>query len=87
MQWKPVNERKKMSRRKYVGDNKRRKWEYQCGHCGGWFSDNEIEVDHIVEAGSLRSFEDLAGFCERLFCEVDGLECLCKECHKKKTHA
>ncbi len=48
---------------------------------------NNCEVDHLVECGSLRSFEDLSGFTERLFCGAEGLRVLCKPCHHEKTHA
>jgi hypothetical protein len=30
---------------------------------------------------------DLPSFVERMFCEVDGLQVLCKSCHKDKTAA
>lgn len=90
--WKPIAEAKKLSRRVYKGKNKRQKWEYQCATCKQWFSDKEIAVDHIEEAGTLKSGDDLKGFIERLFCEVDGLQVLCNKrkdekesCHKKKT--
>lgn len=83
--WKPVSDAKQRARRDYKGVNKRQKYEYQCAICEGWFPDKEIEVDHIVPAGSLRSSDDLKGFVERLFVEVDGLRVLCKQCHLKVT--
>lgn len=83
--WKPVAEAKKRAKRKYTGTNKRQKFEYQCNECKNWFPDKEIHVDHIVPAGQLNSFDDLPGFVQRLFCEVDGLQCLCKTCHDRKT--
>lgn len=90
--WKPVTEAKNRAKRRYVGKNKRQQWEYQCNHCQEWFADKEIAVDHIVEAGTLTRGEDLKGFVERLFCEVDGFQVLCNKrsdgkesCHKKKT--
>lgn len=43
-------------------------------------------IDHKVDAGSLKSFDDLSGFAERLFCSIDDLQILCYHCHKKKTH-
>ena len=85
MVWKPINEVKKEARRPYVGENKRRKWKYQCAACKNYFSDKEIQVDHKIEAGSLKSGKDLEGFVERLFCEKEGLQVVCKACHKKKT--
>jgi hypothetical protein len=83
---------KEAARRVYKGDNKRQKWEYKCAQCKGWFSEKEIAIDHIVEAGSLKSGQDLEKFVNQLFCEKDGLQVLCNKrldnkesCHKKKT--
>jgi hypothetical protein len=44
------------------------------------------QVDHKIDAGSLKSFDDLSGFAERLFCHPDELQVLCYHCHHKKTH-
>lgn len=92
MYWKPVSQCKINARRKNTGANKRVKWQYQCAICKDWFEDKEIAVDHVIEAGSLTCPEDLAGFIERLFPEVDGFQVLCNKrkdgkesCHKKKT--
>lgn len=52
--------------------------------CCNWFPGKEIEVDHIVPAGRLRSFEDIGGFVERLFCERENLMVLCEQCHRDK---
>jgi hypothetical protein len=85
--WKPIKTARDASRVPYVGPNKLRKWSYRCSGCSGLFSSKEIEVDHIAEAGSLKSFEDIPGFIQRLFCDSSGLKVLCKEhCHHKKTH-
>ena len=62
------------------------KWEYQCADCKDWFLRKEVDIDHIVPCGTLKSFKDLSLFCERLFVEKEGLQVLCKVCHKKKTH-
>lgn len=90
--WKPIAECKKLVKRAYKGKNKSQKWEYQCKHCQEWFMEKEIAVDHIVEAGTLTCGDDLKGFIERLFCEIDGFQVLCNKrfdgkesCHKKKT--
>lgn len=83
--WKPISQCKQNARRKYKGSNKRQKWEYQCAICTNWFSDKQINVDHITPAGQLQSANDLPMFVEKLFCEVGGLQCLCKGCHDVKT--
>lgn len=83
--WPPKWEVLKTAQRPYKGSDKRCKWEYQCAECGGWFKSTDISVDHITPAGSLNTFDDLPGFCQRLFCGVEGLQCLCKTCHNRKT--
>jgi len=85
--WKPIALCKQKARRTYKGSNKRQKFEYQCALCNGWFPEKLINVDHITPAGSLNCAQDLPGFVERLFCEVDGLQVLCETCHDKKTKA
>lgn len=84
--WKPVSECKQKSKRPYKGPNKRQKFEYQCNYCKFWFPEKEINVDHIIPAGTLTCANDLPGFVERLFVEVDGLHCLCTSCHQIKTN-
>ena len=83
--WKPITQCKMSSRRTYKGPNKRQKFEYQCNSCKAWFPEKQINVDHIKPAGSLNCKEDLAGFVERLFCELDNLQVLCESCHDVKT--
>lgn len=86
MYWKPVQDAKNKARRTYKGENKRQKFEYQCCKCNKWFKGDEVEINHIVPAGSLKSGNDLKDFVERLFCEKENLECLCKSCHLKITN-
>lgn len=83
--WKPISEAKAKAKRSYKGPLKRQKFEYQCAKCLQWFPDKNINVDHIIPAGSLKCANDLPGFVERLFCEVDNLQVLCSNCHDKKT--
>jgi 5-methylcytosine-specific restriction endonuclease McrA len=83
--WKPITQCRMSARRPYKGTNKRQKFEYQCNQCKNWFPDKQIAVDHKIPAGSLNSGDDLKGFVERLFCEVEHLQCLCSNCHDIKT--
>lgn len=83
--WKPVQQCRDEARRPYTGKDKRTKWEYQCRKCENWFPAKEIQIDHIIEAGSLQSGDDLKGFVERLFVEKQGLQPLCTNCHYIKT--
>jgi 5-methylcytosine-specific restriction endonuclease McrA len=82
--WKPANEVAKDNRRAITKG--RLKWEYQCKSCKDWFLRKDVQVDHIIECGTLKTFEDLSLFSERLFVEKDGLQILCTECHNRKTH-
>ena len=83
--WKPILECKQKAKRKYVGENKRQKWEYQCNHCKNWFPEKEICVDHIYPVGTLKCVEDLPKFVENLYCEIDKLQVLCDKHHNAKT--
>lgn len=85
----------------YEGKGKR-KYSIVCAECRGHYGLAEKiaitgkngklrhvkawNVDHIVDAGSLKHFEDLTGFADRLFCKTEGLQILCKLCHDRKTH-
>lgn len=64
-----------------------RKTYYECDSCSDLFTTKEVAVDHIEPCGSLKKYEDLPGFVERLFCEEDNLQLLCNECHATKTKA
>ena len=84
--WKPIDECKKRAKRQYKGPNKRQKFEYQCNECKEYFPDKQVNVDHIIPAGELTSLNHLPKFVERLFCEVDGLQLLCIQCHDIKSN-
>lgn len=78
---------RKKKRKPYDGPNKLQKWTYQCEVCQKWFMQKETVIDHRLPCGTLKRYEDLAGFTERLFCEEEGLQIVCKACHKAKTKA
>ena len=84
--WKPIQQTKLNAKRKYVGENKRQKFEYKCNVCKKWFPDKEIAIDHIKPVGSLKSALDLPKFVETLFCEVDNLQTICTSCHLIKSN-
>ena len=83
--WPPKYEVMADARRKYTGKNPRQKYEFQCAECRKWWKQTEVEVDHITPCGSLKAFEDLPGFVERMFCGKEGLRVVCKPCHKAIT--
>lgn len=83
--WKPILLAKEKAKRPYQGNNKKQKYEYQCNACKKWYAAKSVQVDHVIPAGNLQSANDLPGFVERLFCEVDNLQVLCTDCHDAKT--
>jgi len=80
--WKPRLLCLNKAKRPYVGTNKRQRFEYLCSHCKGYFKQTDVEVNHRIPAGTLKCAEDLPLFVTNLFCEVDGLEVVCKKCHE-----
>lgn len=75
-----------LNKAKRTVEGQRHKYEYKCSECEQWFKAKEVEVDHIVPVGSLKDYPDLPAFVERLFVNEEGLRCICKPCHRKKTH-
>lgn len=84
MRWPPKYDVLKDAKRDAIGKG-RLKFEYQCKECEEWYPQKEVDVDHIVPAGSLLKYEDLPQFVERLLPPKEGLQVLCKTCHKEKT--
>ncbi len=80
--WLPRINCLKDARRPAQSQNKRLKWEFLCSSCKLYFPQKEVEAHHLIEAGSLKSAEDLPSFIEKLFSET-GWVCLCKACHLK----
>lgn len=84
--WKPMVDVLEKASRAYKGSNKLQKKEYQCKSCLEWFKRREVQIDHIEECGSLRTYEDLVPFLKRLTREEpEAYQVLCRDCHKKKT--
>ena len=83
--WPPKYECLKAASRPYVGPDKRRKTERQCAHCKEWFPTTQTQADHIIPAGRLATWDDVVPFMQRAFVPVEGYQCLCTDCHSKKT--
>lgn len=84
--WKPALSALDAAHRPYKGPNKRLKNEYKCATCNEWFPRKNVEINHKIPCGSLKSYEDVPSFLGRMFCEdVKGYSVLCKECHKAET--
>ena len=60
--------------------------EYLCTVCQDWFMKKDIQVDHEIPViDPILGFQNWDIFVERLFCDSDNLNILCKTCHKVKT--
>lgn len=63
-----------------------RRVHFKCNSCGEFFKDKEIDVDHMDPVVNPDTgWIDYNDFIERLFCQADRLQVLCKPCHKAKT--
>ena len=58
---------------------------FRCSKCKEEFPQKEVEVNHIVPVVPLSGFDSWDKVIERLFCEEDGLEVVCRVCHKEIT--
>ena len=86
MFWHPMMLALQKASRPYVGSNKLQKKEYKCSICEDWFKRTDIHIDHIIECGSLKTYDDIVPFIKRLTIEdIDAFQILCKPCHLKKT--
>lgn len=56
---------------------------YICDGCQK--GSKKVSVDHILPVVPVYGWDDWDGFITRLFCGTEGLQILCKGCHKKKT--
>lgn len=86
--WKPMQLALDKASRPNQSSNKRLKKEYQCAKCKNWFKRDDVQIDHVIPCGSLKSYDDIQGFIERLTIEdPKGFQILCKEDHKEKTNS
>ena len=91
VKWRPRSDYLKSIRRPYTGPDKRKKWEYQCQHCWGWFpigtkKNPQFQVNHIIPCGSLQDWGDIGSFYQRMLCEKEGFMGLCVPCHQVVTN-
>lgn len=60
---------------------------YICSGCGNFFIARDVQVDHVdpvVDPST--GFVSWETYFDRLYCEVENLQILCKPCHKEKTN-
>jgi 5-methylcytosine-specific restriction endonuclease McrA len=58
---------------------------YQCAKCTKAFIGLDVQVDHIIPVVGKEGFVSWDEYVERMFCEADNFQILCKPCHKLKT--
>ena len=58
---------------------------YECNQCKGHFPAKDVEVNHILPVVPVEGFTSWDLIIERMFCEKDGLEVVCKPCHREIT--
>jgi 5-methylcytosine-specific restriction endonuclease McrA len=78
LMWPEISECRRLARR---GPNS-----YECAMCHGLFKSKECDVDHrqpVVDI--IEGYQGLEVFAERLFCDVENLDLLCKNCHDSKS--
>lgn len=78
LMWRPINECRKLARKE--------RGKYECAACKGLFGPKEVQVDHrepVIDI--IKGWESWDIYIERLFCDVENLACLCKNCHDAKT--
>lgn len=88
MRWGPRNESKKEARYHEKRPNERGRLVFHsvCDSCGSVVPETSSAVDHINPVIDPHvGFIDWSVYIERLYCEKEGFQVLCKPCHDKKT--
>lgn len=72
--------------RKVNKKTKREASHYKCAKCKKHFVQVDVQVDHIEPVVHPdEGFISWDVFIDRLLCEAENLQVLCKPCHKKKS--
>lgn len=59
---------------------------YKCNSCKDHFGSKEVQLDHITPiVDPSVGFTTWDEYISRMFCGPEGLQVLCKPCHKIKT--
>jgi 5-methylcytosine-specific restriction endonuclease McrA len=60
---------------------------YLCNHCCNEFPAKDVQVDHIMPVVEpSKGFKTWDDFIDKLYCEKDNLQVLCKPCHLIKSN-
>ena len=59
---------------------------YKCAKCKKLFVAADVQVDHVQPVvDPKKGFVGWDVYIDRMFCEIENLQVLCKPCHKIKT--
>lgn len=58
---------------------------YECAQCHEHFGNKEIKVDHIHPVVPFEGFTTWDDYISRMFCDADGFQIVCTNCHDSKT--
>lgn len=58
---------------------------FECAICAKLFTQQDVEINHKDPVVPVSGFDSWDAVIDRMFCEGDALECLCKPCHKAMT--
>jgi 5-methylcytosine-specific restriction endonuclease McrA len=59
---------------------------YKCAKCKKQFVAADVQVDHVLPVVDPKvGFVSWDDFINRIFCEIENLQVMCKPCHKVKT--
>lgn len=59
---------------------------YRCAMCKKLFTSTNVQIDHIIPVvDPVKGFVSWDEYINRMYCEEDNFQVLCKPCHLKKT--
>lgn len=58
---------------------------FKCALCNNEFPAKDIQVDHKIPVVGPEGFISWDLFIERLYCEKDNFQVVCRPCHKEKS--
>ena len=74
------------SRKQAIKNARIARGKYKCASCEGIFGPKEINCDHIESVIQPEvGFVDWNTYISRLFCELEGWQILCIQCHDAKS--